>query len=193
MKNQNQVSRNIKSKRAKSKFTKEFYFLLIYAIFYRFLYYEWDKKTINLGINWLFYVSIVLIFLCLLSVLYRTKLLNSIVKGESKILISIVFPYIIYTILITPLNYINFTFAMSQNESVEYCEIINISKRNMSRGINVDFEGEDLFLRGFRKEFNDFEDGSLDLSDYRLRIKYKKGFLNTLILQDDGVFVKFKE
>ncbi|MGB0429701.1 MAG: hypothetical protein ACPGLV_04445 [Bacteroidia bacterium] len=63
----------------------------------------------------------------------------------------------------------------------------------MSRGINVDFEGEDLFLRGFRKEFNDFEDGSLDLSDYRLRIKYKKGFLNTLILQDDGVFVKFKE
>ncbi|MBI0397962.1 hypothetical protein [Cyclobacterium marinum] len=168
------------------KILKEYSTLIILLGF--FLLYLLYKRTndmiVYLGANYILYISVTF-FLVLSSLVCWKKGMFSSGRMLETLLIIMFCSYAASVLLLMPFNWLNVEFfsKSSHLESVR-CEVTGISKRRMSRGMYIDVLGEQTFIRGFRPFFNLVENEQLEISDLEVKVKYRSGIFNSIILTE---------
>ena len=163
-------------------------FILILLLTIIFIFFRaTNDNVIYLKGDYLFYGLYLIIVLISLAFIYwkkrfgKSPLLNAIMLS---IFIGALFIELIYI----PLDYYNINSYSTQNQTQTIdCPLLSISKSRRSRGIYISFMDKQIFIRGHKAIFNDFENGNKNLADYVMAVTYREGWLNSFVLLDNEI------
>lgn len=173
--------------RLKKKFDREiarkglgtFGQLLVFFVFY-LLYRKFATKIVwvedHIPLYWLGAISVITAFLLM------RKRFKEMYYFE-RILVWALISYVCFVVVMTPLNIYNSLFFSERNElQKERCRITGVHKRRMSRGMNIDFAGKSVFIKGYKEEFKVIEK-KLKEEEFYVSVSYKDGLLGTRVIK----------